>query len=674
MTPHKKISHLVLLASFTVSAVGPIHGQVRRTTTTSTPSYTPPVSHPTQTQSQPAPQRSYQTPQRQTPPPAAQRQSAPVVQRQTAPAPQPERTPAPQTRAPSQVQSPTSNGKHPGPQVPEASHPQPSLQQSPKERKEEARRQKENLKQAQKAQKEEARRQKEEAKQQQKQQKEQARLDKERIKNEKKNQKQPGGEKVPAGVPAKEPAGTKPEAPYHMPPGAISGRTRGGSVTLTREGSQSVIQQVNSARSRMSGNNRKPLPTGDVTVHPNGRLTVNAAGGRQYGVRSDGTISSYRDNTKTVNFDHGGRVSSLNTANLEVRRGAGGGRTIISRRADNSRLVSTGLHSGYVERNVVIGNQSFIQRTTLINQTIVTRNYVAFNYASVRMAWFVTPVFYAPAFYGWAFYPWPAPIPFTFGWMGAPWYVGPYPYFTAYPVYPSAAFWLTDYLLGETLATAYQLHADKALAAEAIVDGDDDSSHFDTLQADATTPITPELKAAIAEEVKQELSYDSAASAAHNQETGYDEVSSVLGSPNHIFVVSDDMDVTTVDENSCGLQAGDILQLESAPTRDSALASLRVASSKKTDCPAGVVVTVSVLDLQDMHNNFRAQVEAGLGALQSGQGHNGLPVAPPAAVAAPPRPTLADGTAPSSADMNAMFESQRQQADQAEEQAQGSAF
>ena len=436
----------------------------------------------------------------------------------------------------------------------------------------------------------------------------------------------------------------------------------------------------------MSGINQRPLPSGDVTVHFNGRLTLNAAGGRHYGVRSDGTISSYRDGTKRVSFDRKGKVSSLRTSNLEVRRGAHGERTIISRRADNSRVVSFGPHSGHVERNVVMGNRSVIQRTTVINHSLISRNYLSYPYAGVRLERLVTPAFYPPAFYGWAFYPWAAPVRFTFGWKGAPWYVGPSPYFTAYPVYPGAAFWLTDYVLGETLATAYQLHADEARTDEALPDDDadysadaavsdsDDSEQVDTLQAEATTPISPELKAAIAEEVKKELSIDNAASTAQNEETGYDEVSSVLGSPNHVFVVSEDLDVTTVDEQGCALQPGDILQLESVPSGDSAVVQLRVASSKKMDCPARVVVTVSVSDLQEMHNNFRAEVEAGLGALRDEHGHNGIPVAPPTAVAAPPRPTIAGETSTSSADINAMLDTQRQQADQAEAQVLRSAF
>jgi hypothetical protein len=42
MTSYKKVAYLILLSSLTVSSVAPIQAQLRKTTTTSMPSYTPP--------------------------------------------------------------------------------------------------------------------------------------------------------------------------------------------------------------------------------------------------------------------------------------------------------------------------------------------------------------------------------------------------------------------------------------------------------------------------------------------------------------------------------------------------------------------------------------------------------------------------------------------------------
>lgn len=74
------------------------------------------------------------------------------------------------------------------------------------------------------------------------------------------------------------------------------------------------------------------------------------------------------------------------------------------------------------------------------------------------------------------------------------------------------------------------------------------------------------------------------------------------------------------------------------------------------------------------HNNFRAQVEAGLGKLQAEQGQGGIPVAPPAAVAAPPRPALVGVETVPPAQVNAMLHAERRQANQAEAEVTGAAF
>jgi hypothetical protein len=84
------------------------------------------------------------------------------------------------------------------------------------------------------------------------------------------------------------------------------------------------------------------------------------------------------------------------------------------------------------------------------------------------------------------------------------------------------------------------------------------------------------------------------------------------------------------------------------------------------DCPAGVTVTVSVSDLQEMHNNLRAQVEAGLGSLRTNLGQNGLPAAPPDAISAPPRPTISAQVPALATDTSEVIEAARQQADQTE--------
>jgi hypothetical protein len=454
---------------------------------------------------------------------------------------------------------------------------------------------------------------------------------------------------------------------------------------LTARKSRATIQRLNSARASMSGINGKPLPSGEVTVHSNGAMTVKAGGGRQFGVRSNGTVASYSDQQKAVTFDERGKVSSIHTANLDMFHGPHSQASIISQRADGSKVVSTGRHSGYVERTVVVNNRNYTQRTTIVNHRAYLSTFAAYRHGGVVVTSLVPPVFFAPRFYSWAYYPWATAVGFRWGWLGAPWYVGPNPYFIASPVYPSAAFWLTDYMIGETLATAYQMHNDAAMFdengsgdtanAEMPADGSPDatSSPQATIHAEVTTPITPEIKSELAEEVKRELANDNAEAASPSQ-ANFDSLPAALQTPNHVFVLSTDLSVTTSDQQTCALQAGDMLQVTSAVTSDSSFAQLRVASSKRMDCPAGILVTVSLPDIQEMQNNFQAQVESGLEMLRSDQSLTDLPAPPPAAVAAPPRPAIEGLPSSSEADSSAMLDRQREQADQIVKQAAASAF
>jgi hypothetical protein len=659
-----------------VALAAALPSQAQRTTFTM-PRYTPPAQTyhpPAQTYHPPA--QTYHPPA-QTSRPASQPTYHPPAQTPSRPA-QTQPRPAQPQSTPQRTTGSTPQPRHETTQSRPAA---PSRKDVQQQEKAQARAQKEQQKQNQKQQKDQARQQKEQQKQQQKQKKEQARQQKEMQKQQKNNKKAAPSAKTPAPRPSS-PSAARPAR------GEVYKSSTG---TLTAGESQARIQRLNSARSNMSGVNRRPLPAGELTVHANGRMTLKAEGGRQYGLRSNGTVASYSDRGKMVSFDKHGKVSQIHTANMDIHHGAHGQRTVISRRADGSKVVSTGRHSGYVERSVVMNNRTYIQRTTIIDHHVYTRSFVATGFGVAL----VPPVFFAPGFYGWAYYPWAAPISFTWGWFGAPWYIGPNPYFLASPVYPSAAFWLTDYMIGETLAAAYQLHHDNAgpddlldddstaavdstdgdVSAGLDSDGSADSTadQQETLRADVNTSITPELKAEIAEQVKQALANDNAEGANPSQ-ASFDVLPSVLSKPNHVFVVSSDIDVTTTDQQLCALQAGDMLKLMSPAASDSSFVQLRVATSKRMDCPAGVLVNVSLPDLQEMQNNFQAHIETGLSKLHDNQGRAGLPSAPPDAVAAPPRPAVT-GLAPISAtDSSALLDQEREHADQAEAQADSGSF
>ena len=90
----------------------------------------------------------------------------------------------------------------------------------------------------------------------------------------------------------------------------------------------------------------------------------------------------------------------------------------------------------------------------------------SFHGASINV---YAPVRYYPAgFYGWAYNPWGVPVAYAWGFRGNPWF-GYYGfYFAPYPVYSNASLWLTDYMISNDLAAAYEAGKNLELAPSEI--------------------------------------------------------------------------------------------------------------------------------------------------------------------------------------------------------------
>jgi hypothetical protein len=277
---------------------------------------------------------------------------------------------------------------------------------------------------------------------------------------------------------------------------------------------------------------------------------------------------------------------------------------------------------------------------------------------------------------------------YGWGWGGAPWYGYYGGYFAPYPTYPSAAFWLTDYLLAANLQAAYQAQAASNAAAGNAPEnaGSNDAAPSqgsgDTQAASSgSVTLTPEVKAAIAEEVKAQLAAEQAeakpADSGGGQQTtqpsstqpsstqpsstqpsstqssstqssstqsssspATEEVPAALDPARRTFVVASDLAVTG-DGQECQLSAGDVITRITDTPDDDRKVTVSVAASKKTDCAAGKQVAVAVDDLQEMHNHFQEQLDNGMKDLSSKQGTGGLPKAPdatPVASDVPPPP------------------------------------
>jgi hypothetical protein len=173
------------------------------------------------------------------------------------------------------------------------------------------------------------------------------------------------------------------------------------------------------------------------------------------------------------------------------------------------------------------------------------------------------------------------------------------------------------------------------------------------------------VKQAIADEMKNEIAAekDAAASGQKDAPSG-DQVPAALDPKIRIFVVSTDEDLTTSDGVECGLTAGDVVYRTGDKPDDDHMVDATVKSSKKDECAIGATVGVSVDDLQEMHNQLRIQMDAGLKELADKQGKNGLPAAPDTKT----QPGEAPAPSPDTNVANDL-QQQRKDADQAEAEA-----
>jgi hypothetical protein len=338
-----------------------------------------------------------------------------------------------------------------------------------------------------------------------------------------------------------------------------------------------------------------------------------------------GGLKEYHEpnSNRTVTTDAVGKVRKIEAphglagnSNTVINRGPGGARTVETGRP-GGRVVSYGAHRGFVERTSGPGH---ISRTYVVGGRSYAHIYREYRYHNIAYYRYVPAFYYGPRFYAWAITPWGTPV--RYAWFGlatpAPWFGFYAGYFTPYGMYASPDLWLTDYLLAENLRLAY----------ESQTAGNDGQAPppLPTAQAGAPT-LSPE-KALIADEVRQQLAAEKAAAAqptsATSQQSGPGGEQLPPALNQRFFVVSSNLDITTAAGQACSLTPGDIIQRKGKDLTPDGGIAVEVVSSKPEDCGADSAATVKLADLQEMHNQFREQLDSGLKMMADNQA-KGLP-------------------------------------------------
>jgi hypothetical protein len=360
---------------------------------------------------------------------------------------------------------------------------------------------------------------------------------------------------------------------------------------------------------------------------------------------------------------------------MQIEHGLRGDRRIVTVRPDHGRVVSMGPYRGYVERPYIVrGGWTYVQRTYVINNVTYVNVYRSYYYRGVPYYAYVPPFYFHPVFYGWVYNPWPAPVYYRWAWFVAPppWYVFWGPYFAPAPVYPSAAFWLTDFLLAESLRAAYEAGREAGANAAAQANQPPPETYQPPPPAPQgqgyTGQITPEMKDAIAEEVRRQLAAEQEGASTISQQpvaSPAGATPAALDPAQRLFVVSSNLAASSIGGQDCELTPGDIItRLDDTPDNNNQV-RVSVSSSKGNDCSVGSTLMVQVSDLQEMHNQFREQMDSGLKTLADNSGKSGLPPAPDTSTSAGEVPPP-----PPEANVDSALQAQQQAANQAEAQIQ----
>jgi len=346
------------------------------------------------------------------------------------------------------------------------------------------------------------------------------------------------------------------------------------------------------------------------------------------------------------------------TNKMVINHGPSGGR-VVETGTPGARVVSYGPHQGFVERRLRPG---YMSRTYVRGGHPYAHVYREYRYNKLAYYRYMRDVYYSRRFYAWAVTPWGVPV--RYAWSGlanpAPWFGFYSGYFTPYSDYASPDLWLTDYLLTENLRLAYE----NEQAADAGQNPPPPSTGEPTAAG-----LSPDVKAQIANEVRQQLkaeSADAAAPASSRPQAAPGETKPAALDPREShFVVSSNLAVVTADGQECQLTPGDVIfRVDDTPDNNNKVL-VKVVSSKQNDCSVGAKPMLAVADLQEMHNSFQEQLDSGLKVLAQNQA-KGLPNGPDAG----PR-QVAEGTADPSPEAESQLAAQESEAANLEGQVTG---
>jgi hypothetical protein len=344
-------------------------------------------------------------------------------------------------------------------------------------------------------------------------------------------------------------------------------------------------------------------------------------------------------------------------------------RTVVER--DGMRRVAYGHGRGYISRPYSYHGHTYYSRAYYRHGGYYRSYYHPYYYHGVYLHGYMPAYYYPPVYYGWAYNPWPSPVAYAWGWGGSPWYGYYGGYFAPYPVYPSAAYWITDYMISASLADAYAAGVAAGASGDAARLRSRGGAHlvyasFDVGNTTAPPTMTKAVKDAISEEISRELAASQKTQDPSDGSTASLTTLLADGQP-HVFVVNAGLTVTSAGQD-CALTEGDVLSLTAPPAEDATTANLQVLASKQSECAIGAAVDVGLDDLQEMQNHLLANIDNAMAQMKDHPGQGGLPAPPAAAIQGTTQAPYAADAPPADPNGAAELDQQAQQGAQLEQQ------
>ena len=314
-----------------------------------------------------------------------------------------------------------------------------------------------------------------------------------------------------------------------------------------------------------------------------------------------------------------------------------GGRRILVNQPDRTRIFAASRGVQYVQHPYTYGGRAYDHRTYYFQGKTVHRYYRPYTYGGASLDAYAPTRFYPINFYRWTVTRF-KPTPFQWNYTNQSWYRHYSGYFTPDSSYSSPLPWLVDFVIGASLATAYNAEQQSRQAPP---------------PADSSSAVTPQVKQLVAEEVRRQVGEEAleAQQNARNVDPppGAGGVVAELSDRQvHAFVVGSDLDLVDASGRRCMVSEGDVVAVVSPAKADTSTANAVVLASKGgNECERSVRVAIALNDVQEMQNHMREAIDQGLASTNAAKT---VPAVTPAfAQAGPP------------ADPNAAQEIEREQ-------------